>query len=214
MRAVLQSSGRGRPLNLTVGPITSRTLLQLELLLIEKTCRWEKIHELYGRLHAPDNDPLQGISLRSQIEALVNKGEQLKDVENLNIFLSMDIATSVAEHNVGTYLRENKIFRQHLLNPEQLKSLPNKPQITNGLILDLIHFFQTHTTSWITNIKPVLDNLGLNTSKFSEKQLTSRWRSCMERHKSLKKSIKRPNGQKKHWTVFIQLLYANPYHVI
>ena len=117
-------------------------------------------------------------------------------MDNLNIFLSMDIATSVAEHNVGTYLRENKIFRQHLLNPEQLKSLPNKPQITNGLILDLIHFFQTHTTSWITNIKPVLDNLGLNTSEFSEKQLTSRLRSCMERHKSLKKSIKRPNGQK------------------
>ena len=85
------------------------------------------------------DDPLQGISLKSETEAVVKEGRKCKNDgtdEDFDAFLSVNVGICISGRNVGPHLTKNQIFRHHLLNPDQLQKLTPPSELTHGRIID------------------------------------------------------------------------------
>ena len=130
-------TGRGRPPKLLPVPPTNKLLLQLEFLRLQASKSWDDLFSLY--LKVTEDDPLQGISLKSEIEAVVKEGRKCKNDgtdEDFDAFLSVNVGICISGRNVGPHLTKNQIFRHHLLNPDQLQKLTPPSELTHGRIID------------------------------------------------------------------------------
>ena len=107
-----------------------------------------------------EDDPLQGISLKSEIEAVVKEGRKCKNDgtdEDFDTFLSVNVGICIAGRNVGPHLTKNQIFRHHLLNPDQLQKSTPPSELTHGMIIDVMLFLkkeyatvQMSNNTWIS----------------------------------------------------------------
>ena len=139
MKVVISTpTGRGRPPKLLPLPLTNKLLLQLEYLGLQLSKSWDDLLSLYTKI--TEGEPLQGLSLKSEIEAVVREGQKCKKqgtAAGFDAFLSVTAGICIAGRNVGPHLLKRQIFRHHLLNPDELQKLPPPPELPNGMVVDL-----------------------------------------------------------------------------
>ena len=188
-------TGRGRPPKLLPVPLTNKLLLQLEFLRLQASKSWDDLFSLY--LKITEDDPLQGISLKSEIEAVVKEGRKCKNDgtdEDFDAFLSVNVGICISGRNVGPHLTKNQIFRHHLLNPDQLQKLTPPSELTHGMIIDVMLFLKKENLP-LSRCRTILEFLGVTVKTLSDQQLTSKLNRMLTMYKSLSKSIHKQNGQ-------------------
>ena len=183
-------TGQGRPPKLLPVPLTNKLLLQLEFLWLEASQSWDDLFSLCMIMKVTEDDPLQGISWKSEIEAVVKDGRKCKSDgtdEDFDAFLSINVGICIAGRNVRPHLTKNQISRHHLLNPNQLKLTPPS---YHGTIIDVMLFLKKENLP-LSRCQTTLGFLGASVKTVSDQQLTSK----LNRMFTMYKSIHRQNGQ-------------------
>ena len=142
-----------------------------------------------------EDDLLQGISWKSEIEAVVKEGRKCKNDgtdEDFDTFLSVNVGIGIAGRNVGPHLTKNQIFRHHLLNPDQLQKLT--PPSYHGTITDVMLFLKQENLP-LSRCQTTFGFLGASVKTLSDQQPTSKLNRMLTMYKSLNKSIHQQNGQ-------------------
>ena len=190
------ATGRGRPPKVPQLPFTNKLLLQLEVLCHECNKTWAEIELFFSK--TVGNDSLGGLSLKSEMEAVVcevkklHEGSQSQD--DLLKFLSVDVGVCISGRNVGPHLLKHHILRQNLLDSDSLVQIEPPPEITNGMVVDLLMFL-TKEKLPISHSRQILKFLGADVSSLADKLLASKLNKLMKHYQSLRKSINKTNGQ-------------------
>ena len=118
MKAVFTTSRKRWPPKIVAQPLTNKLLLQLELLHLETQKSWLELIAFSSKVI--NVEQLQGLSLKSEIEAAVKecklKAKGDKNYDTLKEHFEIDTSTAIINRNVGPHLLKCNIFRQHLLN--------------------------------------------------------------------------------------------------
>lgn len=70
-------------------------------------------------------------------ECVVMEGAKTT-VANLPEFLSVNLATCIAERHIGPHLLKHGILRQHLLGPGLMQACNAPAELTNGMVVDVL----------------------------------------------------------------------------
>ena len=171
--------------------------LQLELLRVECERSWDELSAFFPKV--TDGDPLQGLSLKTEIKAVLKEAVRFQKQgtdADFDAFLSVNLGTGISARNVGPHLFKHRILRQHLINPDMLSELAPPSELNNGMIIDLM-IFLTKEILPLSGSRQTLEFLGANVSSLTDKQLLLKLNKVMTTYKSLNKSIKRSDGQQK-----------------
>lgn len=111
MKQALTKTGKGAPPKVDRGPLTHRLALQLELLRVETKTTWKDMESFFPR--TVHGDPLEGLSLRTELEATVKEAAKVKQREgegagftfSFSDFLCVDLGLSIMCRNVGVHRR-------------------------------------------------------------------------------------------------------------
>ncbi|KAK7097229.1 hypothetical protein V1264_004239 [Littorina saxatilis] len=105
MKQALTKTGKGAPPKVDRGPLTHRLALQLELLRVETKTTWKDMESFFPR--TVHGDPLEGLSLRTELEATVKEAAKVKQREgegagftfSFSDFLCVDLGLSIMCRN-------------------------------------------------------------------------------------------------------------------
>lgn len=169
---------------------------------------WDNLDDVFSRLNTDGGgDPLQGVSLASEIEHTLSQCKLVQS-NDLDAFFKRSVAENIMMRGVGTYLLQAGVRRHHLFDEESLRTLP-PVTITNGLVVDVMTFSAKESI----NKRGVLEALGADFANVSITIFNKRMKAIMDKHRSLSKSVHRESGRKNFHIFLNQPAFSPIEHV-